>query len=69
MAIARCEAHPLTRTKLRSAIEDSRYPLSPRLAPIRAILAKIDPPKPQPEPLPWLMAGDAQGPGDGDDVL
>jgi hypothetical protein len=41
---------------LRSTIENSRYPLSPRLAPLRAILAKLDPPGPQPAPLPPLKA-------------
>jgi hypothetical protein len=33
---------------------NNRYPLSPRLAPLRAILAKLDPPKPRrarPSPL------------------
>jgi hypothetical protein len=36
---------------LRSAIDADRYPLSPRLAPLTAILAKLDP-KPQAQPLP-----------------
>jgi hypothetical protein len=36
---------------LRSAIDADRYPLSPRLAPLKAILAKLDP-KPQVQPLP-----------------
>jgi hypothetical protein len=34
---------------LRSAIDADRYPLSPRLAPLKAILAKLDP-KPQAQP-------------------
>jgi hypothetical protein len=34
---------------LRRTIDDDRYPLSPRLASLRAILAKLDPPKPRPE--------------------
>jgi hypothetical protein len=41
------------------AIDEDRYPLSPRLAPLRAILAKLDPDKPRPElspPLKSLMA-------------
>ncbi len=44
---------------LRSTIEDSRYPLSPRLTPLRAILAKLDPPAPRPELPPPLKAYDA----------
>jgi hypothetical protein len=35
---------------LRSAIDADRYQLSPRLAPLKAILAKLDP-KPQPPPI------------------
>jgi len=44
----------LTRT-----IDDDPYPLSPRLLPLKAILAKLEPPKPQPEPLPALRASAA----------
>jgi hypothetical protein len=44
---------------LRHAIDEDRYPLSPRLAPIRAILDQFDPPKPRPEPLPPLKRYDA----------
>jgi len=39
---------------LRHAIDEDRYPQSPRLAPLRAILAKLDPEKPRPEILPPL---------------
>jgi hypothetical protein len=46
-------------TYLRSTIENARYPLSPRLAPLRAILAKLDPPQPPPELPPPLKAYDA----------
>ena len=45
---------------LRSTIEDSRYPLSPRLAPLRAILAKVDPPNlgsPLPPSKGWADQG------------
>jgi hypothetical protein len=42
---------------LRRAIDEARYPLSPRLDPLKAILAKLDPPAPQPEPLPPLRPG------------
>jgi hypothetical protein len=31
---------------LRITIDDDPYPLSPRLAPLKAILAKLDPPHP-----------------------
>jgi hypothetical protein len=41
---------------VRRAIDDDCYPLSPRLAPLRAILAKLDPPQPPTEPPPSLQA-------------
>lgn len=34
----------------------ARFPLAPRLDPLKAILAKLDPPPPQPAPLPPLPA-------------
>jgi hypothetical protein len=40
---------------LKRAINDDRYPLSPRIQRLRAILAKLDPstvPRPNPSPLP-----------------
>ncbi len=40
---------------LRRTIDEDRYPLSPRLAPLKAILAKLDQPEPR-QPLP-LKAG------------
>jgi hypothetical protein len=42
---------------LRHALECDPFPHSPRLDPLRAILAKLDPPAPQPEPLPPLKPG------------
>ena len=42
---------------LRRAIDDARYPYSRRYNPIKAILAKLDPPPPQPELPPPLPAG------------
>jgi hypothetical protein len=33
---------------LRRTIDESRYPLSPQLAPLKAILAKLDPEQPPP---------------------
>jgi hypothetical protein len=35
---------------LRRTINDDPYPLSPRLAPLEAILAKLDSPQPRPRP-------------------
>ena len=42
---------------LRRAIDEARYPYSRRYNPIKAILAKLSPPKPQPDPLPPLKPG------------
>jgi hypothetical protein len=39
---------------LRRTIADDRYPLSPRIGMLRGILAKLEPPKPAPAPLPPL---------------
>jgi hypothetical protein len=50
------EAAALTK-HLRQALDYHRYPLAPRLDPLKAILAKLDPPKPKPEPLPPLRPG------------
>jgi hypothetical protein len=44
---------------LRNTIDDDRYPLSPRLGLLKAILAKLDPPTPRPELPPPLKAYDA----------
>ena len=41
---------------LKRAIDDDRYPLSPRISVLRGILAKLEPPKPAPAPLPPLKA-------------
>ena len=48
---------------LRQALDEARYPLAPRLDPLKAILAKLDPPKLRPEPLPPLNPG--MGPSHG----
>jgi hypothetical protein len=37
---------------LRETIAADRYPLSPRIQKLRAILAKLAPPPPRPEPFP-----------------
>jgi hypothetical protein len=42
---------------LKRTLEYARYPLAPRLDPLEAILAKLDPPAPRPEPLPPIKAG------------
>ena len=39
---------------LKRAIDDDRYPLSPRIGTLRSILAKLEPPRPAPTPLPPL---------------
>lgn len=36
---------------LRRTLDDDPFPLAPRLDPLKAILAKLEPPVPQPEPL------------------
>ena len=56
------EAAALTK-HLRQAIDDARYPLAPRLNPLKAILAKLEPPKPHYEPPPPLTPG--MGPSHG----
>jgi hypothetical protein len=50
------EAAALARYR-RHALADERYPLAPRLAPLKAILAKLEPPAPAPDPLPPLPTG------------
>ena len=50
------EAAALTK-HLRQALDYDPYPLAPRLDPLKAILAKLDPPAPRPEPLPPLKPG------------
>ena len=42
---------------LRRSIDEDRFPLAPRHAPIRAILAKLEPPAPKADPLPPLKPG------------
>jgi hypothetical protein len=47
---------------LRDTIEYARYPHAPRLAPLRTILEKLEPPPPHHELPPPLKAGDAPHP-------
>jgi hypothetical protein len=42
---------------LKRTLEYARFPLAPRLDPLKAILARLDPPSPQPAPLPPLRPG------------
>ena len=42
---------------LRRALDEARYPFSRRYNPVKAILAKLEPPPSNPEPLPPLPAG------------
>jgi hypothetical protein len=50
---------------LRRAIDEARYPLSPRLDPLKAILEKLEPPVPKPERLPSLRPGTGPSHGQG----
>ena len=43
---------------LKRTIADDRYPLSPRIGVLRGILAKLEPPRPAPAPLPPQKAYD-----------
>jgi hypothetical protein len=42
---------------VRRTIDEDRYPFSPWLEPLQALLAKLDPLAPQPEPLSPLKVG------------
>jgi hypothetical protein len=44
-------------TLLKRTLDNARFPLAPRLDPLKAILAKLDPPPPHPAPLPPLRPG------------
>jgi hypothetical protein len=50
---------------LRDALEYDPFPYTPRLDPLKAILAKLEPPQPPPEQLPPLKAGMAPSVGRG----
>ena len=50
------EARALT-AHLRHALEYDSFPYAPRLDPLKAILAKLEPPQRQPETLPPLKSG------------
>jgi hypothetical protein len=42
---------------LRQTLDYTRFPYAPRLDPPKAILAKLDPSAPLPDPLPPLLPG------------
>ena len=51
---------------VRRTLDEDKYPLAPRLKPLRAALAKLDPasaPKPLPEPKPPLPEAPSRGRG------
>ncbi len=50
---------------LHETLDFTRYPLAPRLDPLKAILAKLEPPKPQYEPPPPLKPGMGPSRGQG----
>jgi hypothetical protein len=50
------EEHAAVTAALRRTIADDKFPLSPRLAPLKAALAKLDPRStPQPRPAPAAL--------------
>ena len=51
---------------LHETLDFTRYPLAPRLDPLKAILAKLQPPAPRPEPP--LPRESGKGGGDGNDA-
>jgi hypothetical protein len=48
---------------LKHALDADPYPLAPRLTPLKAILAKLEPSPPKPDPLPPLRPGPTHGQG------
>ena len=54
---------------LHETLDFTRYPLAPRLDPLKAILAKLEPPKRKYEPPPPLTLGmgPSRGQADGED--
>lgn len=62
---------PLLAKHLRQAIDEARYPLAPRLDPLKAILSKLETPKAETRTLTRLNPawGRAFGAGGGDDEI
>jgi hypothetical protein len=50
---------------LKRTIDEARFPFLPQLAPLKAILAKLEPSPPAPTPLPPLRPGMAPSVGRG----
>ena len=46
------EEHAVLVRAVRKVLEEDRFPLAPRLDPLKAVLSKLDPPVPRPEPKP-----------------
>jgi len=42
---------------LKHRLDADPFPFAPKLTPLKAILAKLEPPKPRPEPLPPVRRG------------
>lgn len=59
------EEHAALVRAVRKILDEDRFPLAPRLDPLKALLAKLDPPAPRPEPLPPLRPGMAPSRGQG----
>jgi hypothetical protein len=59
------EEHRALVRLLRPSIDEDRFPLAPRHAPIKAILAKLEPATPKADPLPPLKPGLAPSRGRG----
>jgi hypothetical protein len=51
------EEHRALVRLLKRSIDQDRFPFAPRHKPIKAILAKLEPPGPQPNPLPPRTPG------------
>lgn len=57
------DEHAALAAAARRVIDEDRYPMSPRLRPLKSALAKLDPasaPKPKPEPKPPLPEAPAR---------
>jgi hypothetical protein len=59
------EEHAALVRAVRKILDEDRFPLAPRLDPLKAVLAKLDPPAPRTEPLPPLRPGMGPSRGQG----
>jgi hypothetical protein len=53
------DEHAAVVAALRNLINEDKFPLSPRLKPLKSALAKLDPPKPKAPPPPIAGASEA----------